>query len=206
MDHFFSNSDNEEEGNEKISLDELYNRKRDLEVQRLTIYKKILTRVHTKIKTTAKLQHENHYTFFIIPEFVFGIPKYNVSICASYIIEKLTENGFEVKYTHPNMLFISWMHYIPTYKRDEIKKKTGKTVDGFGNIVKTKSNKNNLFGITKKTDDEDIPDLNNLMFNKKTPEKTPRKKNNNFKDISSYKTIGIYNEDLFSKLKDKIDK
>jgi hypothetical protein len=199
MDHIFNNSD-DENINEKISLDDLYDRKQQVENQRLKVYQTILKRVHTKIRLTAKQRHENHYMFYVVPEFMFGIPRYNVSTCISYIIEKLTENGFEVKYTHPNMLFISWMHYIPSYKRDEIKKKTGKTIDGFGNIIKEK--KNNLGFLSKKEEPEN---LNNLFLNtRKQIEKTPRKKNNDFKDISSYKSIGIYNEDLFNKLKDKI--
>ena len=38
-------------------------------------------------------------------------------------MDKLTENGFIVKYTHPNLIFISWQHYIPYYERQEYKKK-----------------------------------------------------------------------------------
>ena len=37
---------------------------------------------------------------------------------------KLKENGFNIRYTHPNLLFISWKHWIPQYVRTEIKKKT----------------------------------------------------------------------------------
>ena len=36
-------------------------------------------------------------------------------------LEKLRENGFCVKYTHPNLLFISWNHYINKKKRSIIK-------------------------------------------------------------------------------------
>ena len=69
---------------------------------------------------------------------ILGIPAYNQSTCIAYIIDKLQENGFNVRYTHPNMLFISWSHWVPNYVREEIKKKTGVIVDGFGNIVKNK--------------------------------------------------------------------
>ena len=47
-------------------------------------------------------------------------------------MDKLTTNGFVIKYTHPNLLFISWKHWIPSYVRTEFKKKTGKNIDGFG--------------------------------------------------------------------------
>ena len=80
-----------------------------------------------------------NFFYFLLPEFVLGIPRYDIDACNSYIIEKLKKNGFNIKYTHPNLLFISWNHYIPKYERMEYKKKTGHTIDGFGNIIKKKS-------------------------------------------------------------------
>ena len=49
------------------------------------------------------------------------------------MMEKLIAKGFEVKYTHPNLIFISWMHYVPSYVRNEFKKKTGIVIDEHGN-------------------------------------------------------------------------
>ena len=53
-----------------------------------------------------------------------------------------------IKYTHPNLLFISWQHYLPRYQRTQIKKKTGNTVNEFGQIIKkgdaNKKNTNTL--------------------------------------------------------------
>ena len=55
----------------------------------------------------------------------------------AYVIEKLRENGFIIRYTHPNLLFISWKHWVPSYVRNEdFKKKTGQQVDEYGNLVK----------------------------------------------------------------------
>ena len=48
---------------------------------------------------------------------MLGVPRYNQSLCVAYIIDKLQENGFNIRYTHPNMLFISWRHWVPTYVR-----------------------------------------------------------------------------------------
>lgn len=195
MDHFFSNSDDEENNiNEKISLDELYDKKREIEINRLNIYKKILSRVHTKIRMTSKQKDNNQYLFYLVPEFVFGVPKYNVSECISYIIDKLIDNGFHIKYTHPNMLFISWMHYIPAYKREEIKLKTGRTVDGFGNIIDKNKNKNNSIN------------LDNLVLKKVDNLKLENKQDKEYRDISTYKPSGIYNDDILNKIKEKINR
>lgn len=189
MDHFFSNNDNDDHIEEKISLDELYNRKREVEQFKLGVYRKILGRVHVRIKTAARQKLNNNYTFFVIPEFIFGVPKYNTETCASYLIEKLQDNGFVVKYTHPNMLFISWGHYIPSYEREKIKKETGISIDGFGNEIKKKDK----------------------LVTFKEPEKTLSNKSSSssgkqFKDISTYKPSGIYNMDLITRIQDKINK
>lgn len=192
MNDFFSNND--KEYNEKINLDDLYERKHEIELNRLNIYNKILGRVHSKIKLASRQKNNTDFTFFIIPEFIFGIPKYNVDTCISYIIDKLQENGFLVKYTHPNLLYIYWGHYIPSYRRTQIKKETGQLIDGFGNII---ANKN-------KAQEEDI---NNMLIKKNNKEINENKsilKNKNYKDISSYKPQGIYNIDLISKIKDKL--
>jgi hypothetical protein len=192
MNDFFSNND--KEYNEKINLDDLYERKHEIELNRLHIYNKILGRVHSKIKLASRQKNNTDFTFYIIPEFIFGIPKYNVDTCISYIIDKLQENGFLVKYTHPNLLYIYWGHYIPSYRRTQIKKETGQSIDGFGNVIVNKN----------KPQEEDINTMLIKKDNKEINENKSILKNKNYKDISTYKPQGIYNIDLISKIKDKL--
>ena len=66
---------------------------------------------------------------------MIGIPMFDHGACTAYLIDKLRDNGFVIRYTHPNLLFISWKHWVPAYVRNEIKKKTGLVVDGHGNKV-----------------------------------------------------------------------
>lgn len=211
MDHFFSTSSSmyntlDDEIEEKISLDELYDRKRDIEIHRLNVYRRILSRVHTKIKLTARQKNDTGFMFYLVPEFIFGVPKYNINTCISYIIQKLEENGFLVKYTHPNLLFISWQHYIPSYKREQIKRETGKTIDGFGNIIEKtnhKKDKMNLFQATNKSKNENKLQINHINENNETSQHNV-KKEVKFKDISSYKPSGIYSEDILKKIQNKL--
>ena len=128
--------------NEKLNLDELYERTRETSQTKIKTYQKILARIHTRIKAISRQRNNNKFCMFVIPEFILGIPRYDIAECTSYVIEKLTDNGFQIKYTYPNLLFISWQHYIPKYQRSEIKKKTGVAIDGFGNVV-SKKDKNN---------------------------------------------------------------
>ena len=110
--------------NEKLNLDEVYERTRETCQTKIKTYQKILARIHTRIKAISRQRNNNKFCMFVIPEFILGIPRYDIAECTNYVIEKLTENGFQIKYTYPNLLFISWQHYIPKYQRSEIKKKT----------------------------------------------------------------------------------
>jgi hypothetical protein len=179
---------------EKINLDELYKQKKltsDLKIQN---YNKILNRVHKKIKSVARLRNSDEFCFFVLPEFVLGIPRYDMTACTSYIIEKLKTNGFKVKYTHPNLLFISWKHYIPSYKRAEYKKKTGVKIDGFGNVLTSKKN------------NKDGAFTNNLLLNKKPNMPVGQKKatsnKKEYNNVSNYKPKGnlIYGSDLIKRI------
>ena len=53
------------------------------------------------------------YCFYIVPEYVFGIPRYDTLQCANFLIKILKHEGFIVSYTYPNLIFIVWEH-IPS--------------------------------------------------------------------------------------------
>ena len=184
--------------NEKLNLDELYERTRETSQTKVKTYQKILARIHTRIKAISRQRNNNKFCMFVIPEFILGIPRYDIAECTNYVIEKLTENGFQIKYTYPNLLFISWQHYIPKYQRSEIKKKTGVAIDGFGNVV-SKKNKNNR-------DDSNPNSL--LLMDKNVKMKDGKKKPSNFKSTSSYKPTGnlIYNTNLLEKIDLSLEK
>ena len=182
---------------EKLNLDELFTQDKEDNSNKTKVYQKILQRVHHKIKLTSRQRNNMKCCWFVIPEFILGLPKYDTGACTAYVMDKLDENGFIVKYTYPNLLFISWNHYIPDYERMAIKKEQGISIDGFGNIIKK----------SKGRDSDGNP--NNLML-KNAPEdnaskdrKGILKKNNNdkYKSIHSYKPGGlIYSNDLINSI------
>jgi hypothetical protein len=178
--------DDDENFSEKISIDDLYTRKNEIEENKLKVFRKILHRVHTKIKITSRQRKSEQFTFFVVPEFLVGTPRYDVAACTAYIIDKLKDNGFLVKYTHPNLLFISWAHYYDKTKRMNIKKEYGVNIDGFGNVVSSKKKSEN------KGDDEQ--NLNTLMFaNKKSSNiKLDNKPKKDYKQTTSYKPTGNF--------------
>jgi len=185
---------NDDELRDKISLDELYTRTKDVEDLRLRVYKKILNRAHQKIKYTSRQRDTGHFCFFIVPEFLVGTPRYDSAACIAYVMDKLTQNGFMVKYTHPNLVFISWQHYIPKYQRQNFKKKYGYTIDGYGNQVQEKK---------KDTKNIDPTNMNALFARKQNVPTTVKKKDDKkYNQVSEYKPTGnlIYNTALLKKI------
>jgi len=187
---------NGEDLKEKLNLDDLYNRTHELDNLRLNVYKKLLNRAHAKIKYASRQRNNEHFCFFIVPEFLVGTPRYDSAACIAYIMDKLLENGFIVKYTHPNLLFISWQHYIPKYKRVDFKKKYGYKIDGFGNYIE--DNKSNA-------KPEEI-NINNLLIKKHDISAVNKKVDKNYTQISEYKPTGnlIYNKSMLKKIENTI--
>lgn len=200
MDTIFTLKDIDHDSTEKINLDDLYEKKKTYDLQTLNIYNKILNRIHSKIRLTSRQYIDNQFCWFVVPEVMIGIPKYDHGDCIAYLIDKLKTNGFIIKYTHPSLLFISWKHWIPKYVRDEIKKKTGIVYDGYGNkLDDNNDSKNNSYN----------QDPNMLMLPKSSIKNNQENSDNekNYKDINTYKPTGlIYNKDIFKRIEDKFTK
>ena len=122
----FNEKSDDVEQSIKLNMDELYTKKQQQDMNILNNYNKILVRIHNKIKYISKQLVNDQCCWYVMPEMMIGIPKYDHKDCTAFVIEKLRTNGFIVRYTHPNLLFISWRHWVPTYVRNEIKKKQDK--------------------------------------------------------------------------------
>jgi hypothetical protein len=203
MDNIFSNRHEENrESVEKLNLDELYDQKKQEDLAKLYTFNRILTRVHDKIKVAARQKNSQQFCWFLVPEMLMGVPNYDKDACITYLISKLEENDFITRYTHPNLLFISWKHYVPNYVRTEIKKKTGTVIDKFGNYVSEAEEAAEGGG--------GGGDVNAMMYTKKgaaaAATVAAKKPAGDFKPIASYKPTGnlIYNQELFRKIEDRV--
>jgi hypothetical protein len=136
----------------RLNIEELYETKKKIDLNRVDIYNKLLSKIHTKIKTASRQRVQTNFCSYLMPEVLIGYPNYNFSECLNYIVDKLESDGFIYKYIHPNLLLISWNHWVPSYVREQIKKKTGIMVDSYGNEIKEKttvsfnSEKKNIYG------------------------------------------------------------
>jgi len=135
MDDLFKFSSDNVENVEKINLDELYQKKQEQDKNQLFTYNKILTRIHEKIKLTSRQKCNQQFCWFVVPEIILGVANYDHAGCIAYLVDKLQENKFLVRYTHPNLLLISWLHYVPNYVRNEYKRKTGTAIDEYGRPI-----------------------------------------------------------------------
>jgi hypothetical protein len=186
MSNIFTLENITDDFSEKINIDELYSKKQEKDLKQLEIFNKMLNRIHVKIKTTAKITMDQPFCWFVVPEIIIGVPKFNQANCIAYLMDKLQDNKFEVKYYHPNMLFISWAKFVPSYIRTEIKKKTGIVVNEMGEKVE---------------EEQTLPTTESFVVDKKKKEK---KVDSSFKSINSYKPSGkfMYDDLLFSNNKD----
>jgi hypothetical protein len=181
---------------EKISIDELYEKKKHHDLNKLMLFNKILNRIHVKIKTISRQKIDEQFCWFVVPEIIIGVPKYDQGACIAYLVDKLHENGFAVRYIHPNTLFICWKDWIPSYVRNELKKKTGISVNEFGKKIEN-------------TETEKQSDINQMFLqpvaNAHSTTATSAVKKN-YTSVKTYKPSGklIYNDDILDTLDDKL--
>ena len=90
-----------------LSIHDLHKEVEQRETQKLKIYQSVYE------KCIQRIQNSNQKTtdcccFFECPTFIFGIPLFDLGNCVSFIMNELMKKGFEVYYTHPNLIYISW--------------------------------------------------------------------------------------------------
>jgi hypothetical protein len=190
--------ENIEDFSEKINIDDLYERKRQQDLSKLDLFNKILNRIHVRIKMTSRQKIDEQFCWYVIPEIIIGVPKYDQGACIAYIMDKLKENGFNVRYVHPNALFISWIHWVPSYVRTELKKKTGIVINEYGEKVVTEEEDEKITLLPY-----DISNANNDLLKISKENKNNKK---SYTPIKSYKPSGnlVYHDDLISQLGNKI--
>lgn len=185
--------DHDEESSSKINIDELYERRQKRDLKQLSIFNKILNRIHKRIQHTARNKNCNDtFIWFNVPEYLVGEPIYDKGECIGYIFSELEKNGFHVKYMHPNAFFISWHNWVPSYVRSEIKKKMGVIVDEKGNILDDKSQ-----------NEQQQQQQAQVPMNTVSSQNTNQKQ---YTPIGSYKPSGnlVYGADIMAKLEKKI--
>jgi hypothetical protein len=98
-----------------LNANELFEKNKKLNEKVFNTFKEILKKCNTLIKfANQKKQSEIIYN---VPKILLGYPSYDYDECLCYLILKLRNNNFFVKYIYPSQLYISW------HDKDQLEKK-----------------------------------------------------------------------------------
>jgi len=78
-------------------------------------YNQILEQALQKVAHCATAPNQPTFVYYNVPPFVLGLPSLDLKDCIVYIVYQLRYQGYEVRYTFPNLLWISWAHHERQY-------------------------------------------------------------------------------------------
>lgn len=85
---------------------ELHRRMGDRRVRRIASYDTVLAMCMKRVSTASSRDYMR--VLYEVPEFVMGIPPYDVRRCMAHMMTSLREAGFIVRFFHPRTLYVSW--------------------------------------------------------------------------------------------------
>jgi len=93
---------------------ELFDKRRQRDGSKLKSYNKLLEQIYLRIKTASR-EGGDPWITYVVPPFILGLPKLDLQDCIVYLVYMLRTQGYEVRYTYPNLLYISWKHHEKEY-------------------------------------------------------------------------------------------
>jgi hypothetical protein len=108
-----------DQGTPQLNPTDLYDKRKSKDASRLRAYNKILEQIYNRIRVSSKLPNSQCYLLYTVPPFILGLPKIDIEDCVIYLIYQLRHAKYEVRYTPPNMLYISWLHHEKSYLTEQ---------------------------------------------------------------------------------------
>ena len=68
---------NDDDNLQKINIDELYDKNQRRDLKQISIFNKILNRIHKRITYTGRNKRNDKHIWFTVPEYIFGEPVYD---------------------------------------------------------------------------------------------------------------------------------
>lgn len=99
----------------KLQPQHLFEKREKRDKARLKSYNQLLEQIQHRIFTTSQLPGNPNYLVYSVPPFILGLPAIDLQDCIVYLVYQLRANGFEVRFTYPNLLYISWASYEKEY-------------------------------------------------------------------------------------------
>lgn len=107
----------ESRGAPRLEPKHLFQKRIQRDSARLRAYNQILGQIHARIYHTSQLPGNSNSLVYTVPPFVLGLPAIDLEDCIVYLVHQLRTSNFEVKFTYPNLLYISWRHYEAEYNK-----------------------------------------------------------------------------------------
>ena len=98
---------------------QLFEKRAQRDRAKLRAYNEILGQIHTRIYNVSQMTGNTNSLVYTVPPFILGMPALDLQDCIVYLVSMLRNSGFEVKYTYPNLLYVSWKHYETQYNREQ---------------------------------------------------------------------------------------
>lgn len=99
----------------RLNPKDLFERRVKRDHARLRAYNQLLNTIHQRIYTTSQMSGNANFITYTVPPFIFGLPKLDLQDCIVYLVWMLRQSAYEVRYTYPNLLYISWRHHEKNY-------------------------------------------------------------------------------------------
>jgi len=98
----------------QLHPEDLFEKRRERDAAKLKTYNKILEQIYNRIKTTSR-EGGDPWLIYTCPPFILGLPKIDLEDCIVFLVYMLRQQNYEVRYTYPNLLYISWKHHEKNY-------------------------------------------------------------------------------------------
>lgn len=103
-----------------LNANDLFEKNKKSNEKVFNTFKEILKKCNTLIKFANQKKESD--IIFDVPKILLGYPSYDYDECLCYLILKLRNNNFFVKYIFPTQLYISWHDKVQLEKLKKEKK------------------------------------------------------------------------------------
>ena len=99
----------------KLLPKDLFQKRIKRDQARLKTYNQILEQIYSRVYSTSQMNGNANYIMYNVPPFILGLPAIDMEDCIVYIVYMLRQHGYQVRFTYPNLLNISWRHHEKDY-------------------------------------------------------------------------------------------
>ena len=105
----------QEDETPRLDPSQLYEKRRTKDIYRLKTYNKILEQIYHRIRVNSRLPNSPCYILYNVPPALIGFAILDLEDAITYLVYQLRHSKYDVRFTYPSLLFISWKHHEQNY-------------------------------------------------------------------------------------------